>query len=60
MKKVRVEYKNPVDRKTGTMYMKARTIKNYRKHKSSSPYKRITVLRKWMVLGFNFSKRKGV
>ena len=46
MKKVRVEYKNPIDKKTGTMYMKAETIANYRKRKASSPYKSITVLKK--------------
>ena len=46
MKKVRVEYKNPIDKKTGTMYMKAETIAYYRKRKASSPFKRITVLKK--------------
>ena len=48
MKKVRVTYKNPVDKKTGQMYMNEKTLKWYRspEGKKFSPYKRITVLKK--------------
>ncbi len=46
MKKVRVTYKTSLGKKTGTMYMKAKTIEFYRTHKGFSPYKRITVLKK--------------
>jgi len=46
MIKVRVEHKNPVDNKTGTMYMKKKMIEWYRKNKGFSPFKSIRVLKK--------------
>jgi len=48
MKKVRVEYKNPIGHKTGTILMTEETIKYYLSSsgKKFSPYKKIRVIRR--------------
>ena len=47
LKKVRVVFKDPIDRKTSSMFMKEELIKWHRspKGKGMSPYKRITLIR---------------
>lgn len=47
LKKVRVTFKNPFDKKTEIMFMREKTIKFYRtkEGKKFSPYKRINVLK---------------
>lgn len=46
MQKVRVQFKNPIDKKTEVMWMKGKQVEWYRKNRDASPYKRITVLKK--------------
>jgi len=47
MKKVRVTYKHPVDRKTGMLYMTEAQLKYYRSKtgRKVSPYKVIRVIK---------------